>query len=145
MVAVAETEKTEKITINLGLVDLGQIDLLVQEGFYANRTDCIRTAIRSQLATHAEAVHRTVDGRRLLVIHGDEFDGVIRYAKFLALLGDWAYDWALTLNRWFNAARRPGSGYRQSRPGSSRRSSSAVTCPRSGWRRPGRPWTCPPS
>jgi UDP-2,3-diacylglucosamine pyrophosphatase LpxH len=53
-----------------------------------------------------EAVHRTADGRRLLVIHGDEFDGVIRYAKFLALLGDWAYDWALTLNLWFNAARR---------------------------------------
>ena len=40
------------------------------------------------------------------MIHGDEFDGVIRYAKFLALLGDWAYDWALTMNRWFNAARR---------------------------------------
>jgi Arc/MetJ-type ribon-helix-helix transcriptional regulator len=39
-------EKTEKITINLGLVDLGQIDLLVQEGFYTNRTDFIRTAIR---------------------------------------------------------------------------------------------------
>jgi UDP-2,3-diacylglucosamine pyrophosphatase LpxH len=53
-----------------------------------------------------EAVHHTADGRRLLVIHGDEFDGVIRYAKFLALLGDWAYDWALTLNLWFNAARR---------------------------------------
>ena len=53
-----------------------------------------------------EAVHETADGRRLLIIHGDEFDGVIRYAKFLAFLGDWAYDWALTLNRWFNAARR---------------------------------------
>ncbi|HYI82058.1 MAG TPA: UDP-2,3-diacylglucosamine diphosphatase [Acetobacteraceae bacterium] len=53
-----------------------------------------------------EAVHRTADGRRLLVIHGDEFDGVIRYAKFLALLGDWAYGWTLTVNRWFNAARR---------------------------------------
>ena len=67
MVAVAETEKTEKITINLGLVDLGQVDLLVQEGFYANRTDCIRTAIRAQLATHAEAVHRTV-ARKTLVL-----------------------------------------------------------------------------
>jgi UDP-2,3-diacylglucosamine pyrophosphatase LpxH len=54
----------------------------------------------------AEAVHETADGRRLLVIHGDEFDGVIRYAKLLALLGDWAYDRALTLNRWFNAVRR---------------------------------------
>ncbi len=53
-----------------------------------------------------EAVHDAADGRRFLVIHGDEFDGVIRYAKLLAHLGDWAYGWALTLNRWFNAARR---------------------------------------
>jgi UDP-2,3-diacylglucosamine pyrophosphatase LpxH len=53
-----------------------------------------------------EAVHTAADGRRFLVIHGDQFDGVIRYAKFLAHLGDWAYDWALTLNRVFNAGRR---------------------------------------
>ncbi|NOG72731.1 UDP-2,3-diacylglucosamine diphosphatase [Roseicella sp. DB1501] len=53
-----------------------------------------------------EAVHEAADGRRYLIIHGDEFDGVIRYAKVLAHLGDWAYDWALTLNRLFNAARR---------------------------------------
>ncbi|MFC7542187.1 UDP-2,3-diacylglucosamine diphosphatase [Siccirubricoccus deserti] len=53
-----------------------------------------------------EAVHTAADGRRYLVIHGDEFDGVIRYARVLALLGDRAYDWALTLNRLFNAARR---------------------------------------
>lgn len=53
-----------------------------------------------------EAVHTAADGRRYLVMHGDEFDGVIRYAKFLAHLGDWAYDWALWLNTWFNAARR---------------------------------------
>ncbi|MBX9699196.1 MAG: UDP-2,3-diacylglucosamine diphosphatase [Acetobacteraceae bacterium] len=53
-----------------------------------------------------EAVHETADGRRLLVIHGDQFDGVIRYAKVLAFLGDWAYDRALVLNRWFNLARR---------------------------------------
>lgn len=53
-------EVTEKITINLGVVDLGQIDLLVQEGFYSNRTDLIRTAIRNQLATHAEVVRETV-------------------------------------------------------------------------------------
>jgi Arc/MetJ-type ribon-helix-helix transcriptional regulator len=58
---------TEKITINLGLVDLGQIDLLVQEGFYSNRTDFIRTAIRNQLTTHAEAVKQTV-ARRTLVL-----------------------------------------------------------------------------
>lgn len=53
-------ETTEKITINLGVVDLGQIDLLVQEGFYSNRTDLIRTAIRNQLATHAEVIRDTV-------------------------------------------------------------------------------------
>ena len=57
----------EKITINLGCVDLGQIDLLVQEGFYANRTDLIRTAIRSQLATHGEVVRDAV-ARRTLVL-----------------------------------------------------------------------------
>lgn len=53
-------DSSEKITINLGVVDLGQIDLLVQEGFYSNRTDLIRTAIRNQLATHAEVVKDTV-------------------------------------------------------------------------------------
>ena len=57
----------EKITINIGCVDLGQIDLLVQEGFYANRTDLIRTAIRNQLATHGEAV-RSVVSRRTLAL-----------------------------------------------------------------------------
>ncbi len=53
-----------------------------------------------------EAVHVTATGKRLLVIHGDEFDSVVRYARFLALLGDWAYSAALTINRWFNALRR---------------------------------------
>jgi Arc/MetJ-type ribon-helix-helix transcriptional regulator len=52
--------ETEKITINLGYVDLGHIDLLVQEGFYSNRTDLIRTAIRNQLATHADVVKQSV-------------------------------------------------------------------------------------
>lgn len=61
------TSELEKITINLGLVDLGQIDLLVQEGFYGNRTDFIRTAIRNQLSTHAEAVRQTV-ARKTLVL-----------------------------------------------------------------------------
>lgn len=55
-----KTGDTEKITINLGFVDLGQIDLLVQEGFYSNRTDFIRTAIRNQLAKHAEVVNKSV-------------------------------------------------------------------------------------
>lgn len=50
----------EKLTINIGCVDLGQIDLLVQEGFYANRSDLIRTAIRNQLATHADVVRQVV-------------------------------------------------------------------------------------
>ncbi|MBY4947177.1 CopG family transcriptional regulator [Cupriavidus respiraculi] len=58
---------TEKITINLGPVDLGQIDLLVEEGFYSNRTDLIRTAIRNQLALHAQAVSETVTRRALVL------------------------------------------------------------------------------
>jgi Arc/MetJ-type ribon-helix-helix transcriptional regulator len=57
--------ETEKITINLGFVDLGQVDLLVQEGFYSNRTDFIRTAIRNQLATHAEVVKKSVTRQTL--------------------------------------------------------------------------------
>lgn len=55
----------EKITINVGYVDLGQIDLLVQEGFYANRSDLIRTAIRNQLASHAEAVRQAAARKTL--------------------------------------------------------------------------------
>ncbi|MBP1853469.1 Arc/MetJ-type ribon-helix-helix transcriptional regulator [Rhizobium halophytocola] len=51
---------TEKLTINLGYVDLGRIDLLVQEGFYSNRSDFIRTAIRNQLSTEGEAVRQSV-------------------------------------------------------------------------------------
>ncbi len=53
-----------------------------------------------------QAEHFTADGKRLLVIHGDQFDSVVRYAKFLAFLGDWAYNAALNVNRWFNAVRR---------------------------------------
>lgn len=62
---VAEIDRSEKITINVGPVDLGQIDLLVNEGFYANRTDFIRTAIRRQLDTRADAVNETVTRRAL--------------------------------------------------------------------------------
>jgi UDP-2,3-diacylglucosamine pyrophosphatase LpxH len=59
-----------------------------------------------------DAIHRTADGKRLLVVHGDEFDGVMQYAKGLALLGDAAYALALKLNTWFNLARRRlGFGY----------------------------------
>ncbi|ARN80067.1 CopG family transcriptional regulator [Methylocystis bryophila] len=50
----------EKITVNLGYVDLGHVDLLVREGFYSNRTDFIRTAIRNQLASHSEAVKQSI-------------------------------------------------------------------------------------
>jgi Arc/MetJ-type ribon-helix-helix transcriptional regulator len=56
---------SEKITINLGYVDLGQIDLMVQEGFYSNRTDFIRSAIRSQLERHADVVKRSTIRKRL--------------------------------------------------------------------------------
>jgi Arc/MetJ-type ribon-helix-helix transcriptional regulator len=61
------TSDSEKITINLGLVDLGQIDLLVREGFYSNRIDLIRTAIRNQLTTHADTVRQAVARKAMLL------------------------------------------------------------------------------
>lgn len=57
----------EKITINLGSVDLGQIDLLVQEGFYGNRSDLIRTAVRNLIATHQDVIRQVV-ARKTLVL-----------------------------------------------------------------------------
>jgi len=57
--------ETEKMTVNVGVVDLGQIDLLVQEGFYSNRSDLVRTAVRNQLAQHADALKQTVARRTL--------------------------------------------------------------------------------
>jgi Arc/MetJ-type ribon-helix-helix transcriptional regulator len=60
LVPASRTPESEKLTINLGLVDLGHIELLVQEGFYANRTDFIRTAIRNQIERHAETVRQVV-------------------------------------------------------------------------------------
>lgn len=57
--------ESEKLTINLGYVDLGRIDLLVQEGFYSNRSDLIRTAIRKQLDSHADTVTKTIDRHTL--------------------------------------------------------------------------------
>jgi Arc/MetJ-type ribon-helix-helix transcriptional regulator len=63
----ARVAETEKVTINLGLIDLGQIDLLVQEGFYSNRTDLIRTAIRNQLQLHGDVIKQTV-ARKSLVL-----------------------------------------------------------------------------
>jgi Arc/MetJ-type ribon-helix-helix transcriptional regulator len=71
---MADADKTEKITVNVGVVDLGEIDLLVREGFYANRTEFIRLAIRAQLATRAAAVEQTV-ARKTLVL------GTCRYSR----------------------------------------------------------------
>ena len=64
---MVDVERSEKITINVGLVDLGQIDLLVSEGFFANRTDFVRTAIRRQLESRSDAVERTVSRRELVL------------------------------------------------------------------------------
>ncbi len=64
---------SEKITINLGYVDLGQIDLLVSEGFYSNRTDFIRTAIRNQLTAHSDTLKQVV-ARKMLVLGLQQFD-----------------------------------------------------------------------
>jgi Arc/MetJ-type ribon-helix-helix transcriptional regulator len=61
----AKPGDTEKITINLGYVDLGHIDLMVQEGFYSNRTDFIRTSIRNQLERHADVVKQTTARKSL--------------------------------------------------------------------------------
>lgn len=65
---------SEKITINMSVVDLGKIDLLVEEGFYANRTDFIRTGIRNQLDKHAEEVKQTVTRKTMAV-------GVVSYGR----------------------------------------------------------------
>ncbi len=66
--------ESEKITINLGLIDLGQIDLLVKEGFYSNRTDLIRTAIRNQLNAHADVVRQTVARKHLVL-------GIVHFSR----------------------------------------------------------------
>lgn len=59
-----------------------------------------------------QTLHTTADGRHFLVLHGDQFDGVVKYAKWLALLGDWAYNLMISVNNWFNVARRKlGFGY----------------------------------
>ena len=64
--------ESEKLTLNLGFVDLGQIDLLVQEGFYSNRSDFIRTAIRNQLSAQGEIVRQTVT-RKTFVLGVQDF------------------------------------------------------------------------
>ena len=69
-----QAAESEKITINLGFVDLGHIDLLVQEGFYSNRTDFIRTAIRNQLLAHGDVLKKSVARRELVL-------GLQRYSR----------------------------------------------------------------
>jgi Arc/MetJ-type ribon-helix-helix transcriptional regulator len=64
---------TEKITINLGVVDLGQIDLLVERGFYSNRTDFIRTAIRNQITAHTDEI-KQAETHWQLVIGSTHYD-----------------------------------------------------------------------
>jgi Arc/MetJ-type ribon-helix-helix transcriptional regulator len=66
-VKIPEMSELEKITINMAPVDLGQVDLLVREGFYQSRTDFIRTAIRNQIDTHSEAVSQTVARKELVL------------------------------------------------------------------------------
>lgn len=66
--------ETEKVTVNLGFVDLGHIDLLVSEGFYSNRTDFIRTAIRNHLSVQQEAVRQVVSRKSLVL-------GLQRFSK----------------------------------------------------------------
>jgi Arc/MetJ-type ribon-helix-helix transcriptional regulator len=64
-VITARPLDSEKITINLGLVDLGKVDLMVQEGFYSSRTDFIRTAIRNHLASHEGALQQAITRKTL--------------------------------------------------------------------------------
>ncbi|GHC71162.1 hypothetical protein GCM10007320_05950 [Pseudorhodoferax aquiterrae] len=71
-VSIPRVSESEKLTINLGYVDLGQVDLLVAEGFYANRSDFIRTAIRNQLALHGDALRQVV-ARKMLVLGLQQF------------------------------------------------------------------------
>ena len=74
-----------------------------------NHDEWLRPYCESQMGgvwLQKEALHRTVDGRTLLVIHGDAFDGVVRYARWLAILGDSAYELSIKINHWFNIVRR---------------------------------------
>jgi len=66
-IAKTRPAETEKVTVNLGFVDLGHIDLLVTEGFYSNRTDFIRTAIRNQLSAQQEAVRQVISRKSLVL------------------------------------------------------------------------------
>jgi Arc/MetJ-type ribon-helix-helix transcriptional regulator len=80
---------SEKITINLGYVDLGHIDLLVQEGFYSNRTDFIRTAIRNQLERHADVVKQSTTRKNLDLglrsYSREDLEGALRAGEMLQI------------------------------------------------------------
>lgn len=65
--ARSKAGESEKMTVNVGVVDLGHVDLLVQEGFYSNRSDLVRTALRNQLSQHADVLKATV-ARRMLTV-----------------------------------------------------------------------------
>jgi Arc/MetJ-type ribon-helix-helix transcriptional regulator len=71
---MAQGPDSEKITINLGFVDLGQVDLLVADGFYSNRSDFIRTAIRNQLLAHADVLKKSTERRSMVL-------GLQRYSR----------------------------------------------------------------
>lgn len=97
---------SEKLTLNLGFVDLGHIDLLVADGFYSNRSDFIRTAVRNQLATHADVSRqatrrqslelglRTYTRRDLEAVRDDGARLAIRVLGLVVIAGDVAPDLA---------------------------------------------------
>ncbi|MEN2766766.1 CopG family transcriptional regulator [Ornithinibacillus xuwenensis] len=66
--------ETEKITINSNVVDLGKIDLLVEEGFYSNRTDFIKTSIRNQISSHSNVIEKVINEKSFVI-------GISRYSK----------------------------------------------------------------
>ncbi|OME97829.1 CopG family transcriptional regulator [Paenibacillus sp. FSL H7-0942] len=76
-------DKTEKITINIGVVDLGHIDLLVEQGFYSNRTDFIKTSVRNQISTHQQYIQHEISSKVLAagVVHYNQSDLVELYNK----------------------------------------------------------------
>lgn len=88
-VPAARSADTEKVTINLGVVDLGRIDLLVREGFYSNRTDFMRTAVRNQLTAQADVVARSIERETMDLglrdLGRDELEAVIRRGERLNL------------------------------------------------------------
>jgi UDP-2,3-diacylglucosamine pyrophosphatase LpxH len=74
-----------------------------------NHDEFLRDFVELQFGgidVHDTAIHETADGRQLLMLHGDQFDGVVKYAKWLAVLGDWAYETMLSVNHYYNIVRR---------------------------------------